>query len=44
MAAEPISVAAPTVGTTVRARFGNPEHRIDKIGILVRWSLRPQAG
>ncbi len=25
-------------------RFGNPEHRIDKIGVLVRWSLRPQAG
>jgi sortase A len=25
-------------------RFGNPEHRIDKIGILVRWSPHPQAG
>ena len=25
-------------------RFDNPEHRIDKIGVLVRWSLRPQAG
>lgn len=31
------------VGNYWSDRFGNPEHRIDKIGVLARWSLRPGA-